>query len=343
MHLRALLASLYFVSFVAIATSPALAQLVMNHEGKAHVRGFHGGGTGRSITRSFQSDAQARAEFDRILSAVGLNWISDRILLRASAETVNAEAGISRQGERFIFYNALFMQKLKERTSEQWSLVSVIAHELGHHVAFHTELRGNDHKYELEADYFSGFVLRRLGATLDQSLAAMRSISPKEATPTHPALDERLQVITLGWTDAGTQGAPRGLSLADKPTPGAVAANVPPKPAPATFTGPPANPTTRVTAFTYFTPSGEIDPGRRDFARQSDGTWHNTWQSGFVDKSEERGRTSIDGCAGTVIGKLSEPDFVVFIPDKGCKSGMMARWRRGEGAWNALGLMKNVR
>ena len=89
--------------------------------------------------------------------------------------------------------------------------MSVLAHELGHHVAFHTEVIGNDHKYELEADYFSGFVLRRLGATLAQSHAAMQALSPKEATSTHPALNDRLQVITVGWTDAGLSGAPRGL------------------------------------------------------------------------------------------------------------------------------------
>lgn len=105
-----------------------------------------------------------------------------------------------------------------------------MARGLGHHVAFHTEQRGSDHKYALEADYFSGFVLRRLGATLERSLTAIRSIGPKEATATHPALDERRQVITLGWTDAGTQGAPLGPTLPDKRMPGAVVANAPPSP-----------------------------------------------------------------------------------------------------------------
>jgi formylglycine-generating enzyme required for sulfatase activity len=190
----------------------ANAQLVVDHKGEMAVRGFHGQSSlGGGVRRSFQSDAEAKAELNRILNAVGLIWIADRIALRATADTANAEAGIAKNGERFIFYNATFMQKLKQKSSEQWSLVSVLAHELGHHLAFHTELTGNDHKYELEADYFSGFVLRRLGANLDQSHGAMRAISPKEATPTHPALDQRLQVITVGWTDGGGLGAPKGL------------------------------------------------------------------------------------------------------------------------------------
>jgi FCD domain len=38
------------------------------------LRAFHGTDIGRRITRSFESDAEARTEFSRILSTVGLNW-----------------------------------------------------------------------------------------------------------------------------------------------------------------------------------------------------------------------------------------------------------------------------
>ncbi len=128
------------------------------------------------------------------------------------------------------------MQKLRQRTADDWSLVSILAHEVGHHLAFHTEIDGRWHEFELEADYFSGFVLRRLGATLDQANAAMRAIGPKEASQTHPGLDQRLQAITIGWTDGGAQGAPRGLKKADEKTalaaPPAARPELPPAPAP---------------------------------------------------------------------------------------------------------------
>jgi formylglycine-generating enzyme required for sulfatase activity len=200
---------------VTLLPLTASAQLVRDHDGEGGVRGFHGpAGAGR-IKRSFQSDGEARAEFERILSAIGLTWITDRVALRASAETPNAEAGIGKNGERFIFYNALFMRKLRQRTADDWSPVSILAHEVGHHLAFHTETDGRWHEFELEADYFSGFVMRRLGATLDQANAAMRAISPKQASQTHPGLDQRLQAITIGWTDGGGQGPPRGLKKAD--------------------------------------------------------------------------------------------------------------------------------
>ena len=210
---------------------PAHAQRVREHGGQT-LRGFHGTSIRPgAMTRSFQSDAEAEAEFARILAAVGLTYLSDRITLRASADTPNAAAFIE-NGERLIFYNADFMQKLKRRTAEQWTLVSILAHELGHHLAFHTEVTGNDHKYELEADYFSGFVLRRLGASLAQSQLAMETIGSKVATRTHPALADRLQVITIGWTDGGQPGTPRGLSpVAAAPRlPQQQAAVIPPKP-----------------------------------------------------------------------------------------------------------------
>lgn len=195
----------------SILCAGAQAQMVRNHDAEGGVRSFHGLNAARAITRSFDSDVEARAEFARILGSVGLAWISDRISLRASAETDNAEAGITKSGERFIFYNATFMQKVKAKTAEHWTLVSILAHEVGHHLAFHTELEGRYHEFELEADYFSGFVLRRLGASMDQAQAAMKTISPAEASLTHPGLNQRLQAITIGWTDGGSSEPPRGL------------------------------------------------------------------------------------------------------------------------------------
>ncbi|MFM9938272.1 MAG: NADase-type glycan-binding domain-containing protein [Hyphomicrobiaceae bacterium] len=247
----------FVVGFVAccslLAAGPVRAQMMLEHSGEMTVRGFHGlNPLGGGIRRSFQSDAEAKGELDKILSAVGLNWISDRIQLRASADTANAEAGITPNGQRFIFYNATFMQKLKQKTTDQWTQVSILAHEVGHHLAFHTEIAGNDHKFELEADYFSGFVMRRLGATLDQAHAAIRAISPQVATASHPGLDQRLQIITIGWTDGGSQGAPRGLKPSDVPPPGVAKAAPPPSqtapaPPPASSTPAPRPPPTTAT------------------------------------------------------------------------------------------------
>jgi putative tricarboxylic transport membrane protein len=212
--------ALGIVMLAGVPSAPA--QFIRDHEAEGGVRGFHGARSAGKITRSFQSDAEADAEFKRILSAVGLGYVADRITLRATAQTPNAEAFIDdKTGERFIFYNASFMQEVKQRGADDWSPISILAHEVGHHLAFHTTITGNNHKFELEADYFSGFVLRRLGATLGQAQGAMRAISPKAPGPTHPGLDDRLQVITIGWKDGGASGAPPGLKEAKQPVVGA--------------------------------------------------------------------------------------------------------------------------
>jgi hypothetical protein len=220
-----------FILIVAIlcGVPPAVAQFMWDHEKEGGLRGFHGPRSIGGIKRSFQSDPEARTEFHRIVAAIGLSWLTDRIILRASGDTPNAEAGIGKKGERFVFYNADFMQRVKLKTAEHWSLVSILAHEIGHHLALHLEIDGRYHEFELEADHFSGFVLRRLGATLDQAQAAMRMVSPKEPGPIHPGLADRLQAITLGWTGGGMAGPPPGLK--DKPPPPPEASPIAPPPA----------------------------------------------------------------------------------------------------------------
>jgi hypothetical protein len=205
MHIREIILSAVFLAFYGSAH----AQFMRDHTIEGDLRGFHSLDGSSVIKRSFKSDNEARTQLDRILSAIGLTTIGDRIILRASADTQAAVAAFDRaSGERFIVYNAQFMQDLNRRTGEYWSLLFVLAHEVGHHLAFHVELNGRNHEFELEADYFAGFVLRRMGATLQQAEAAISAIASDASTQTHPGRADRLQAITLGWTDAGGQGAP---------------------------------------------------------------------------------------------------------------------------------------
>ena len=173
--------------------------MVREHDTTA-LRAFHGGAA--KIRRSFQSDAEARAVFAQILQAAGLAGMQDRIIVRASAETDAAEATIEKD-ERLIFYNAVFMQKLRADAKDYWPTVAVLAHELGHHVRLHTVLPGREHEFELEADYQAGYIMRRMGATIDQAQQLFRTIGTEAATPSHPGRAQRLQAVTLGWTDGG--------------------------------------------------------------------------------------------------------------------------------------------
>ena len=152
-----------------------------------------------------------RAVFKQILAVSGLAGMEDRILIRASAETANAEAFIEKTAdkeERLIFYNAVFMQEIAKKTKDYWSMIAILAHEVGHHIRLHTLIPGRDHEFELEADYQAGFILRRMGATLEQAQTAFRAIGTDVATRTHPAKAQRVQMATLGWMEGGSQPLP---------------------------------------------------------------------------------------------------------------------------------------
>ena len=58
---------------------------------------------------------------------------------------------------------------------------------------------------ELEADEFSGFALRKMGASLSEAQVAMRIIAGARATRTHPARTDRLMAIATGWNRADEQ------------------------------------------------------------------------------------------------------------------------------------------
>jgi hypothetical protein len=110
----------------------------------------------------------------------------------------------------------------------------VLAHEMGHHYYNHViSSGGSTPPKEIEADAFSGFVMAKLGASLQQSVAAMQAIASDRASSSHPAKRDRLNAITKGWNNA-TGGSSTTTNPA--PTP-------PTYPNPGNPTNPPTNPT----------------------------------------------------------------------------------------------------
>ncbi len=107
------------------------------------------------------------------------------------------------KGQRFIVYDGAFMQSIEEETQTDWSAISIMAHEIGHHLQGHTiDGQGGQPQKEIEADKFSGFVLHQLGASLDESLVAVRALGDERATATHPAKPTRIDAIRKGWLEA---------------------------------------------------------------------------------------------------------------------------------------------
>ena len=84
----------------------------------------------------------------------------------------------------------------------------LLAHEVGHHLNGHTIMKGGSTpELELEADQFAGFVLYKLGASLQQAQEVMKYIAKTEQSKTHPARNSRMLAIQTGWDKAAkTEG-----------------------------------------------------------------------------------------------------------------------------------------
>ena len=78
-----------------------------------------------------------------------------------------------------------------------------LAHEMGHHYKNHiVDQGGSTPPKEIEADYFSGYVMAKMGASLAEARAAMNKIAATTASSTHPAKADRLRAIGNGWNYA---------------------------------------------------------------------------------------------------------------------------------------------
>src|SRR5215213_830875 len=127
-----------------------------------------------TITSPFASSAEGRQIAQRIIDVVGLN--------------------------------PNFISQLTKATGTKWAAISVLAHEIGHHLDGHTlTASGSQPQLELEADEFSGFVLRKMGASLAESQAAMKTLASERASRTHPGQYDRLSSIAKGWKQADAQ------------------------------------------------------------------------------------------------------------------------------------------
>ena len=143
----------------------------------------------------------ARDIIKEIIDVVGLK---PRFEVR-EADVDNAAAVIY-NGQRYILYNRQFVAAVNNAVKTDWAAVSILAHEIGHHLNGHTLMRGGSNPQdELEADEFSGFVLRKMGASMADAQAAMRLLSDEEGSYTHPGRSSRLASISKGWQSANDQ------------------------------------------------------------------------------------------------------------------------------------------
>lgn len=133
-----------------------------------------------------------------IVSASGL-----AVNFETIAAPIPNAAALILNGKRIVLYNPVFLETLGRHTKNRWLAMSILAHEIGHHLNGHTiGNKPTNPGLEIEADYFSGFVLQRLGAELDEATMALRTIGSHQGSITHPPQQERLASIARGWRAA---------------------------------------------------------------------------------------------------------------------------------------------
>ena len=149
-----------------------------------------------------------------IVDALGL----DKNFTVRSSNVSNALA-TSFNGTRYIFYSTSFLEKFKADANTQWAAYSVMAHEIGHHLNAHNFGETNPRArkmLELEADRFSGSVLRMLGATIDEAQAGLNTFDLQGETNTHPPTTARKEAVSNGWKKRDEWLRERGMKVERK-------------------------------------------------------------------------------------------------------------------------------
>lgn len=184
---------------IGIGAASVVAQEAMHIESGSYCM-YTGQGSLDTEIYTFSSDAEATGVLRDMLRHIGMGSARLPFELRA-ADVPNAVA-FNDRSRRVILYNQQFMERIRSRTASDWSMVAVLAHEVGHHIMGHTLIPGGSRPpTELEADKFSGFALYRMGADLEESLAVF-NLFPDAGSDTHPGRGARVAAVTNGWIEA---------------------------------------------------------------------------------------------------------------------------------------------
>jgi hypothetical protein len=155
---------------------------------------------------AFDSDTEAEDAVKKIMKLTGL---PSNFIIKA-ANVPNASAVIlcptTSNCKRYILYNQEFLESIKDETKTDFSELAIICHEIGHHLSGHT-LSENDNRQdnELEADKFAGFMLYKMGATIEETKSAFQGL-PENGSNSHPPRSARLIAVSSGWYDAKRNG-----------------------------------------------------------------------------------------------------------------------------------------
>ncbi len=152
----------------------------------------------RFLQGNYENDTQIDKIINDISSMLGL----EKNFVYVNSPGINNCIALNYDGFRYILYDKSFLNKLaKNNNPKNPVYISVLAHEIGHHLQGHTlkNISEEDLKLsEIEADKFSGFIMAKFGYSLMEAQEALSSL-PNTISKTHPPKLQRLKAIQEGF------------------------------------------------------------------------------------------------------------------------------------------------
>lgn len=103
--------------------------------------------------------------------------------------------------ERILAFNPEFMNKVKSDTN--WHGISILAREIGHHLGNHKLKDGKPSlNEELDADRYAGYVLQKMGATLEESINALEISLNEDNKKSVISKNNRISSLIKGYNNA---------------------------------------------------------------------------------------------------------------------------------------------
>ena len=94
------------------------------------------------------------------------------------------------------------------------------------------------------------------------------------------------------------------------------------------------------TRFTFTPTFKDPDPGKRQWEGHGN-RYVETLPSGRLNTFQVQKVGKVNGLLGTILQKIEEPDFFVFVADSEAERKELWWWR-GKGPWKFMGIMRDV-
>ena len=154
---------------------------------------------------------QAVSIVEDILKSAGINPMSYDLTVKVS--NVSNAIATKIDGKKYILYSDEFLQDVAYTTENKWAIYSILAHEIAHHLLGHDfdEVDPEKRKLmELQADEYSGTILRSLCATREDALVAIESLDLSLTSNYYPPVSARIERISSSWDNQDRELVRRG-------------------------------------------------------------------------------------------------------------------------------------